>query len=80
MKMREQSAPRDFAKMLLGKSADWPIRTARSEGLGGLNRRETFPQLGQSTKATWVAKKASTRSNRGFFTAKVPNKSYYSGG
>ncbi len=31
-------------------NADWPIRIARSEGLGGLVRRETFPQFDQSTE------------------------------
>jgi hypothetical protein len=60
-------------------NADWPIRIARSEGLGGLVRRETLPQLDQSTTGTWVAKKATARSNHGFFAASIANSTYNSG-
>jgi hypothetical protein len=63
-----------------GENADWPIGTAHSEGLGGLIRRETIPQLDQSTGRTWAGKKAFTRSLCGFFAAKIANKTYNSGG
>jgi len=38
-------------------NADWPIRIARSEGLGGLVRHEALPQLDQSTKVKMVSEK-----------------------
>jgi hypothetical protein len=62
------------------ENADWPIKRTRSEGLGGLIRRKALSQLDQSAKETWVWKKASTRSNRGFFATKIENSTDNSSG
>jgi Protein of unknown function (DUF2794) len=42
-----------------------------SEGLGGLNRRETIPQLDQPTRRAWEPSKAVPRRDRGDFVSRA---------
>jgi hypothetical protein len=52
---------RNFLLLEKGGSVGRPIRTTRSEGLGGLNRNGTVPKPGQPTSRTIVPDKGLTK-------------------